>query len=65
MTDRTRYIIEVQPAAGVDTRFALQRALKYLWRVCGLRCMGIREVDAEPGKATTAAPPGRTTDAPP
>lgn len=42
---RPRYVITLQPLPHVDPIRALRRALKYLLRACGLRCVSVERVD--------------------
>ena len=39
--NRPRYVLVLQPLPGVDAIRALKRALKYLLRACGLKCISV------------------------
>ena len=50
MTDRRTIVLRLRPEPNVeDVDLALRRALKFLLRSCGLKCVGIeREAEKEP-----------------
>jgi hypothetical protein len=43
--DRPIYVLQVQPLPRVDGVQALKRALKYMLRVCGLKCISVERAD--------------------
>ena len=41
---RPIYVLRLQPLPRVDPIRALRRGLKYLLRVCGLKCISVEEM---------------------
>jgi hypothetical protein len=44
---RPIYVLRLQPLPRVDGVKALRRALKYLLRACGLRCISVEWADGD------------------
>lgn len=59
MPEQPRYVLTLQPVPGHPGEPAqrLRRALKYLLRACGLRCLKAEELPPKEGPTDATPPP--------